>query len=434
MSVVIGVLVHARRQEVFRQAASTVTGATLRWGVYREPEEAGDRLRELLASPGVDGLLIGPRAYEAVRGQVPEELPVGVARPGALELALAVARMRADYPEHRRASIDTFDHHVIQEVATTLGVRHSALPYAPGQPVEEIVAHHREALRNGGVVITPRREVAEALRAEAPVVDTDLLAASGRGELQDLLLRVRASRAEDFRFAAGVFQVRDGDDVERARAGLREILLQDPELAGSWVENRGRRGLVLFAHKALLERATGDWQVVPALQQAERSLGLRVAAGFGLGASVRAGISLADRAAVRAEAEPYSCGFVIHDSGMIIGPIGGPGRRAEFAYRDHSAELERLAREVGLSPTTLSRLVSLERELHGRAVSPSELATLLGITDPSGRRLIRKLGTAELVTSEGSSQPTRRGRPTRLYRLRLGDALGQSGSALDQDL
>lgn len=430
MSVVIGVLVHARRQEVFRQAASTITGATLRWAVY-DDEQAGDRLQELLASPGVDGVLMGPRAHEDVRGQLLDELPVVVVRPGALELALAVARMRADFPEHRRASVDTFDHHVIQDVATTLGVRHSALPYAPGQPVEEILAHHREALRNGGVVITPRREVADALRAEVPVVGTELLAASVREQLQDLLLRLRAARAEDHRFAAGVFQICDGSDVEGARAQLRELLLQDPQLAGSWVENRGKRGLLLFAHKALLERATSDWQVVPALQQAERRLDVRIAAGFGLGSSVRAGISLADRAAVRAEAEPHSCGFVIQDSGVIIGPIGGSGRRAEFAYRDHSAELERLARDVGLSPATLSRLVSLERELHGRAVSPSELATLLGITDPSGRRLIRKLGAAELVTAEGSAQPTRRGRPTRLYRLRLGDALGRSQSALD---
>ncbi|WP_406691029.1 hypothetical protein REH65_02205 [Saccharopolyspora sp. ID03-671] len=426
MSVVIGVLVHARRQEVFRQAASTITGTTARWGVHGAPEEVPDRLRELLSSPGVDGLLLGPHAYDAVRDQIPERMPVAVVRPGPLELALAVGRMRAEFPEHRRASIDSFDHHVIQEVATSLGVRHSALPYAPGQPVEEIVAHHREALRNGGVVLTPRRQVADSLRAEAPVVEVELPASTVRTQLQELALRVRADQAEDCRVAAGVFQIRDGDDVDRGRAALREFLLQDPQLAGSWVENRGRRGLVLFGHKALLERATSDWQVVPGLQRAERDMNVRIAAGFGLGPSVREGISLAERAVVRAEAEPYSCGFVIQDSGVIIGPIGGSGRRAEFAYRDHSAELERLARDVGLSPTTLSRLVSLERELHGRAVSPSELATLMGITDPSGRRLIRKLGTAELVTSEGSAQPTRRGRPTRLYRLRLGDVLGGS--------
>ncbi|SFS79755.1 hypothetical protein [Saccharopolyspora flava] len=426
MSVVIGVLVHARRQEVFRQAASTLTGIAVRWGVHDAPEEAADRLRELLSSPGADGLLIGPDTYDVVRDQVPDRMPVAVVRPGPLELALAVARMRGEFPEHRRACIDSFDHHVIQEIATSLGVRHSALPYAPGQPPEEIVAHHREALRNGGVVLTPRRRVADALRAEAPVVEVELPASSVGTRLQELALRVRTEQAEDCRVAAGVFQVRDGDEVERARAGLREFLLQDPQLAGSWVENRGRRGLVVFGHKALFERATADWQVVPALHQAEREMNVRIAAGFGLGPSMREGISLAERAVMRAEAEPYSCGFVIQDSGVIIGPIGGSGRRAEFAYRDHSAQLERLARDVGLSPTTLSRLVSLERELHGRAVSPSELATLMGITDPSGRRLIRKLGTAELVTSEGSAQPTRRGRPTRLYRLRLGDVLDSS--------
>ena len=47
----------------------------------------------------------------------------------------------------------------------------------------------------------------------------------------------------------------------------------------------------------------------------------------------------------------------------------------------------------------------------------------LGITDPSGRRLIRKLAEAGLAVPDGSTQPYHKGRPTRLHRLAIASAL-----------
>jgi hypothetical protein len=71
----------------------------------------------------------------------------------------------------------------------------------------------------------------------------------------------------------------------------------------------------------------------------------------------------------------------------------------------------------------MSRLAALERSLGGRPVSPGELADALGITDPSGRRLVRKLTEAGLAVPDGSTQPHHKGRPARLYRLAITAAL-----------
>ena len=90
---------------------------------------------------------------------------------------------------------------------------------------------------------------------------------------------------------------------------------------------------------------------------------------------------------------------------------------------DELALVQELAGRAGLSPATLSRLAALERSLGGRPVSPGELASALGITDPSGRRLIRKLGEAGLAIPDGSTQPHHKGRPARLYRLAITSAL-----------
>jgi hypothetical protein len=47
-------------------------------------------------------------------------------------------------------------------------------------------------------------------------------------------------------------------------------------------------------------------------------------------------------------------------------------------------------------------------------------------TDPSGRRLIRKLRSSRPAGHDGKAQPHRKGRPTPLYRLAITRALGRS--------
>ncbi|MCI2417316.1 helix-turn-helix domain-containing protein [Saccharopolyspora sp. K220] len=429
MSVVIGIVVHARRFDIFEQAARTVTGVTLRWAVYHQQSEIGDRVRELLAQPRMDGVLLGLLPFELARDLLPESVVVAVPQPSALDLALAFARMRAEFPLETPVSIDTFGQEIVNEVTTALGVDATSLPYAPGQRTADIVEHHRSAMRErGGVVITMRMDVADQLRPDVPVINSSTVPSTVRADLHELVLRIHSGQANAFRFTAGIFQVRDRAseiDVEQARSGLTNLLLHNPDMAGAWVENHGRRGLVVFAHKALFERATARWRVVPILRQAEELLGISADAGFGIGGSARTSVSLAERAAARAATESEPSGFLIEDNGVIIGPMNRDQSLAEFTYRDHGAALERLARDAGLSPTTLSRLVAVERNLHGRPVAPSELAALLGITDPSGRRVIRKLQAAGLAVAEGIAQHARKGRPTRLYRLRLDDALSE---------
>jgi DNA-binding transcriptional ArsR family regulator len=204
------------------------------------------------------------------------------------------------------------------------------------------------------------------------------------------------------------------------------LLVNTPEFAEAWIENRGRRGVVVFAHQALFEKVTHNWVSLPALGQAQETLGIRVAAGFGVGASARTCLQLAERAAARAEQESLPSAYLVEDSGVIIGPMGPAGSPLAFTYREHGVEIEDLASRAGLSPATLSRLAAIERGLDGKPISPSDLADAMGITDPSGRRLIRKLSESGLVEAEGSAQVQRKGRPTRLYRLGIGKAIAAS--------
>ncbi|MDR7279063.1 helix-turn-helix domain-containing protein [Catenuloplanes atrovinosus] len=418
-------MIHASHRARFDAAARTLTGATLEWITYEHESEIRPRVGELLRRTHVDGLLLGPVPYARAREVIPNSLPVAVTRSAPLDLALAWGRALAAGIPATPVSVDTFGQETIDEVADALGLDRgqiTGLPFDEAQTVEEIVAFHRRAA--APLVISVRTGVVAAGVEGATVLSAQPEIATIRAELHQLALRVKSKQADELRFAAGVFLVApNSPDPDRARIGLMNLLLNTPEFADCWIENRDRRGVVVFAHRALFEAVTHRWVDLDVLSRAQETLGVRVVAGFGIGASARTCVALAERAAARAESEPAPGAYLIEDSGLVIGPMGAGGTALTFTYRSHDAGLEDLAAEVGLSAGTLSRLAAIERGLAGRAVSPGELAASLGITDPSGRRLIRKLSERGLVVDEGSAQVSRKGRPTRLYRLAITSAV-----------
>ena len=432
---VIGLVLHASHRARFEAAARTLTGATLEWVTYEREAEIRPRVGELLRGRRVDGLLLGPVPYARARAVLPPDLPVAVIRSAPLDLALAWGRALAAGHPATPVSIDTFGPETVDEVAGALGLPTagiSCLPFEESQGVEEIVGFHRRA--GAPLVISVRTGVVAALTPGGPpVLAAPPEVATIRAELYQLALRVQSKQADELRFAAGVFLVAPtSPDLDRARVGLMHLLLNTPDFADCWIENRDRRGVVVFAHRALFEAVTHRWVDLDVLARAQETLGVRVVAGFGIGSSARTCVTLAERAAARAEPEPAPGAYLIEDSGLVIGPMGAGGPALSFTFREHDAGIEDLAAGVGLSAGTLSRLVAIERSLAGRTVSAGELAGSLGITDPSGRRLIRKLSERGLVIDEGSAQVSRRGRPTRLYRLAIGAAVATKPGTADR--
>jgi hypothetical protein len=431
MSIAIGLVLHASHRAVFEEAARTLSGVRLEWVTYEHEDEIRPRVEALLGGKHVDGLVLGQMPFAKSRDLLPADLSVAVTRSAALDLSFALFRATTQGWRPTPVSIDTFDQDIVDDVARALGLDRgelSCLPYDPRQSVTGILDFHRQFVQRTGAdyAISLRTAVTAELSTALPVIAAQPGPATIRANLHELALRVQSRQASASRFAAGVFMVVKQDaqvDVDRARIGLMNLLVNTPEFSDAWIEDRDRRGVVVFAHRALFERVTDNWVALPTLGQAQESLGIRLAAGFGVGASARTCVQLAEWAAARAEQEDVPSAYLVEDSGVIIGPMSGSGTALNFTYRQHGGDIEGLARRAGLSPATMSRLAALERSLEGRPISPSDLATSLGITDPSGRRLIRKLGESGLVTEEGSAQMHRKGRPTRLYRLGITAAI-----------
>jgi len=436
MAVVLGIVVHADHQRRFEEAAATMCGVTLRWVAYSAETEIHAGVSRLLARYRIDGLLLGPMPYQMCRDLVPPDLPVEITMPTQTDLAIALHRAASLGWGHSPASVDTFDRQTVREVVCEIGADEdsfSCIPFAPEQSVEDIVALHREFLARNqkGYVITLRTAIARELSGSGRVLNPLTVPSSIRVALHNLTSRVRAKHQDALRLASGVFlipaQARSAN-LDRSRAGLMHLLLSTPELSDAWIENRGRNGVVAFGHRALFEKFTHNWQTISILGQAEASLRLRVAAGFGIGSSARTCVRLAEQAAHRAEHETAPCGYLIEERGLIIGPMARAATSLEFTYREHGSALEELAHTAGISSATLSRIAAVDRRMAGEMITPSDLADALGITDPSGRRLLRKLTEHRLAVRSGSAQENRKGRPTQLYRLEVEDAIERASA------
>ncbi|MFZ0217419.1 MAG: hypothetical protein WAM30_15915, partial [Candidatus Dormiibacterota bacterium] len=415
---------------------SQVAGAELRWVLYDHESEIRPRVAALLAAGGVDGLLLGQLPYGRCHDLVTAELAVTVVRIGAVELASGLARAGATGLPLTPVSIDTFDETVVDEVVQSIGLDARAvqlLPYREGEPAPDIASRHRAFVqRTSGYVISCRSEVARELRPTLPVITPETAATSVRAAAHELLLRIQARRQEDLRVLAGVFLAAPrwpGDDLDRARVALLQHLLEAPEYHDAWMQDRGLRQIVVFGNQALFQRASEGWVVVPALRTAEARLGMRVSAGFGFGSSARMSVLLAEQAANRAAQEGGGCAYLMGERGLIVGPMGREREPLTFTFREHTPALEALGRRVGLSAVTVSRLAALDRRLDGRPVTPAELANALAITETSGRRLLRTMTAHDLAEAIGSEQLTRRGRPTRLFRLRVSRAAERENDA-----
>ena len=113
----------------------------------------------------------------------------------------------------------------------------------------------------------------------------------------------------------------------------------------------------------------------------------------------------------------------------MVGPLRPGATPLSFTYREHGADLERLARTGRAERRHISRLAALDRKLAGRPLSPGDLADALCITDPSGRRLIRKLDRERPCRPAGQCSGQPEGPAEQLYQLTIAAAIGDSDSA-----
>lgn len=435
MKVRLGIIAPRQNSSLFEAALSRVEGVEPRWVLYDDEDTIADACRQALRE--VDAAFFaGLMSLDRCQEMVPDGLPIAVARHREIDLAMALLRARDQGLPLGPASIDTFDEHVVTELADGLAVPDGTfrtLPYQPEHDVDDIVRFHLEARAecHTHYAVTGRSQVFARLseKLDVPVLKSLHDVSSIRLTMNEAVLEATSARHSNLRFASAVYRVLDESNLYQEglkQVNMLQMLLDSPQLADTWIEARGERSVLVFAHKGLLEEITHGWTTVPLIDEIRTRLGVRMAAGFGLGESARRSVRHAELALRRAIADDANTGFLMSEDGVIIGPMNGPAPALRYMFRTDNDLLRDLAHQVGLSPAALSRLADLERRLAGAAASAEEVSEALNVSVPSGRRIVRALRENGLAVPAGTAQPTRRGRPKNIYHLRIGAHLASA--------
>jgi hypothetical protein len=113
----------------------------------------------------------------------------------------------------------------------------------------------------------------------------------------------------------------------------------------------------------------------------------------------------------------YSCHIVDAD-GNLLGPAGQWESR-DFAYRTDNDYILDLSRKTGLGVSTIHKLISLDSRGNELRVTANDIARKFNITSRSARRIISSLEKAGCANVIGEEQPLGKGRPRRLYLLKM---------------
>lgn len=157
------------------------------------------------------------------------------------------------------------------------------------------------------------------------------------------------------------------------------------------------------------------------------SRGPRAHIGVGIGFSARQAHEHAQQALARGRAQAPCGVFVIDSDKTLTGPLGSedPNR---FALRSTSPIVRTYAEACELGTAQMERVLTALTRIGSDAFSTNEIAPILQMTPRNTRRILTKLENAGLIQRVGSEQVHLRGRPRRVYRSQLPDALTEGES------
>ncbi|MEV0199702.1 hypothetical protein [Nonomuraea sp. NPDC050691] len=354
-------------------------------------------------APAVEGwLFTGIVPYMLSRDADVLTRPAAFVDYSGATLLSALVRLQHEGVDVTRLSIDTLSAADVTTTFAEAGLPSDALrtlPYRPEMTSRSAIAFHRR--HSGHPVITCLSSVHEALRDEMHVLRLVPSVHSVRVALRQLLLTAEGQAQEDAQIALGLIEVANEEGLLREAAAL----------GGTIAAFRGGTHL-LVTTRGPLHDATGGFTCLPMLARlAGQNEVVRI--GFGLGRSAAEAESLARRALARARriGEVAAVLSLRADTDIVL----------ESAPAAPVAEhnLPVIARRVGLSVSTLEKLLEARAAAGDEPLTTREIADRLAVQQRTARRMLHRLELAGLAERTGNLTSGSSGRPLTLYRLTL---------------
>ena len=326
-------------------------------------------------------------------------------------------------------SIDTITDSTIIRVCKELNISYKRMkikPLTEENVDEDFTQFHAEHFLKGNTTfaLTCRTIVYDELtKRDIPCHHLLWTNASIINAFNRLINSYQRSRYRGAQIAIGLIKVKTPAIVQerilhsrRNHIEIQQRLLNCSEQLKAGLTELGEGLYVFYTTYGVLKQVTKSFTEFPDLTELKQ-FNVSFYIGIGTGDTVSVAEEGARKALMKAEKEGDGHVFIIIDNANLIGPIGQTTGR--LIVRTESPKLRMLAKEIGITATSLAKMIQLVREEGRHTFSAEQLAAEIGLSTRSARRIITHLMRRGLAEAIGEEALFAQGRPKRIYRIHL---------------
>jgi len=289
---------------------------------------------------------------------------------------------------------------------------------------EKEIEIQRALFQSGKIDISVIRfsSIVEQLRKEGyrvyfPFPSTEYIGAVVKDLIQKIQIRhLEENRPAVINIALDDKRINEGTlSIQHQMLSLNEALLD--YIGGSLLDytlQQTHFGFEILTNRRILDLQTKHFTVSDLEERLKKRIGFRAIIGYGIGNDMyqaRFNAMNAEREASLNAAGSY----LINEHEELIGPLG-QDTQAAVSVRI-SDPLKEASKAAGLSPLTVSRIVSAIRSMPEQCITANELSRKLGITQRSANRFFKALTESGAVEIIAEKRATTKGRPERVFGL-----------------
>lgn len=203
--------------------------------------------------------------------------------------------------------------------------------------------------------------------------------------------------------------------VQRIKLKLLNILLDYAQSIQGSVFSFGGDEYIIFTTRGAIATGALDYKSTSLLKHVQEELSIRISCGIGFDRTVYGSEMNARVALSYAKESGGDAVFLVEEDGSITGPIG----KSSEHRPEVDEEVTRIAHHVGLNPTYIRKLKSIQEEIGEDRVHAKKLASYLNVTERSARRILSILKEKGFAKEVGRETSGKKGRPRNIYRIRL---------------
>lgn len=334
--------------------------------------------------------------------------------------------------DYRKISFDTIEQKAIEEVAKELGFTIEKL-YVKSYPGDidynDLVKFHKELWEQNKINVAatcvsgPYRKLKEM---GIPVVRLLPTCSLIREYINKAIYKGNVEKIRATQIAVQIIKIKNKNrnmsteyEFLKLKNKLEEVLIQYTQENFGSIFPFGRDEYLIFSTRGAIGKYCDDFTIQHYIDKGDIS-DIHLASGIGFGNTVYQAEVNARIALEHATREEYNCTYVVDEAGAITGPITKKNNSLlTFDRIVTSTEDQRVASAIQISAAYVSKIKAIINKIGRNTIEAEELASYLGISVRSSRRILKQIVDANYAAIIASESRTSTGRPRQIYQINL---------------